>query len=163
MKNIIWSPWREKFIRSKKSKLCIFCQKIKSKNDKKSLIVYRGEKCFVILNLYPYNNGHLMVVPNSHKKDLSELDKEEFVELFYLVKKMVNVLKKTHKPNGFNIGLNLGKAAGAGIDEHLHIHIVPRWFGDVNFMPVVSETKVISELLRKTFTLISKEVKKSDS
>jgi ATP adenylyltransferase len=159
--NIIWSPWREKFIRNKKkNNKCVLCEKHESKDDKKSLIVYRGKSCFVMLNLYPYNNGHLMVVPFSHKKDLSELSQEEFEELFYLVKKMVEILKKTHKPNGFNIGLNLGKSAGAGIEKHLHIHIVPRWFGDINFMPIISNTKVISESLKKTFKLIHKEVNK---
>jgi len=159
--NIIWAPWREKFIRSKKNKkCCVLCQKNKLKNDKVSLIVYRGKKCFVMLNLYPYNNGHLMVVPYAHKRDLSQLDKEEFVELFTLVKNMVEILKKTHKPDGFNIGLNLGKVAGAGIEEHLHIHIVPRWFGDTNFMPTIAETKVISESLKKTSILIKKEVNK---
>jgi ATP adenylyltransferase len=162
---ILWSPWREKFIRCARTnkKNCIFCAKKKSKNDKESLIVYRGKKCFVVLNLYPYNNGHLMVVPYKHKKDFNELDNEEFMELFLLVKKMVNVLKKTHNPDGFNIGINLGRSAGAGVEKHLHIHIVPRWFGDNNFMPIIAKTKVISESLQKTFNLIKKEVEKSDS
>ncbi len=157
----IWAPWREKFIKNKKnSKKCVLCRKTSSKCDIKSLVVFKGRTCFVILNLYPYNNGHLMVVPYEHKKDLSELTKEEFEEMFFLVKKMVEVLKKTHKSDGFNIGINIGKCAGAGIDDHIHVHIVPRWFGDTNFITTISETKVISESLKKTFKLISQEVNK---
>lgn len=158
--NILWAGWREKFIRSKRPKGCIFCQKIKSKQDKKNLVIFRGKHCFVVLNLYPYNNGHLMVVPYSHKKDLEELDAEEFCELFLLVKKMISVLKKTHSPDGFNIGINLGRAGGAGVDKHLHIHIVPRWIGDVNFMSSVSKTKVISEMLERTYKMVKRCVDK---
>lgn len=160
---ILWAPWRIKFIKSKKQKGCIFCKKIKEKDDKKNYIVYRGKFCFVILNIYPYNNGHLMVVPYRHISDISKLRKEEEIELFETIKKMVKILKKTHKIQGCNIGINLGKVSGAGIEKHLHIHIVPRWLGDTNFMPIISETKVISESLEKTYNIIKKEAESRDT
>ncbi len=156
---LLWAPWRVKFIRQKKQKTCIFCNKIRQKNDKKNLVVYRGKHNFVILNLYPYTNAHLMVVPNRHISDLELLSKDELYELFDLVCQMVKILKKTYKIDGCNIGINLGKAAGAGVDEHLHVHIVPRWLGDTNFMPVVSNTKVISESLNETYKILKKEIK----
>lgn len=160
---ILWAPWRIKFIKSKKQKGCIFCKKIKEKDDKKNYIVYRGKFCFVLLNIYPYNNGHLMVVPYRHISDISKLRKEEEIELFETIKKMVKILKKTHKIQGCNIGINLGKVSGAGIEKHLHIHIVPRWLGDTNFMPIISETKVISESLEKTYNIIKKEAESRDT
>jgi len=156
---LLWAPWRVKFIRQKKQKTCIFCNKIRQKNDKKNFVVYRGKHNFVVLNLYPYTNAHLMVVPNRHVGDLELLSKDELYELFDLVRQMVKILKKTHKIDGCNIGINLGKAAGAGVDEHLHVHIVPRWLGDTNFMPVVSNTKVISESLNETYKILKKEIK----
>ncbi len=164
--DILWAPWRMKFIRQsicKKSEKCIFCEKVKDKNDKKNLVLYRGKKCFVILNLYPYNNGHLMVLPYRHVKEIKDLDNEELLEMFILVSQMIEILKYTHKPEGFNIGINLGKVSGAGIEEHLHIHIVPRWSGDTNFMPVIGKTKVISESLKDTYNILLKEVKKIDT
>lgn len=157
---ILWAPWREKFIKKKvKHKNCIFCDKVKSKNDKKNFVVYRGKYNFVVLNIYPYTNGHLMVAPYRHISGLEEFKKEEFYELFELVRKMVKILKKTHKIDGCNVGINLGKAAGAGIEEHLHVHIVPRWFGDVNFMASIAKTKVISESLERTYEILKKEAK----
>ncbi|MCX7940905.1 MAG: HIT domain-containing protein [Endomicrobia bacterium] len=158
---ILWAPWREKFVKKiKKDKSCIFCKKSKSKNDAKNYVVYRGVYNFVILNIYPYNNGHLMVAPYRHISDLDNLTKDELYELFDLVRKMVRLLRKTHKMQGCNIGINLGKVAGAGIEDHLHIHIVPRWLGDTNFMPIVAKSKVISESLNTTYSLIKKEVEK---
>jgi ATP adenylyltransferase len=147
-------------VKKKKHKSCIFCDKIKSKNDKKNLVLYRGEYNFVMLNLYPYTNAHLMVAPYRHIGDLDLLSKDELYELFDLVRKMVKILKKTHKIDGCNIGINLGKAAGAGVEKHLHVHIVPRWFGDTNFMPVVSNTKVICESLDETYKILKKEIER---
>ena len=158
--NLLWAPWRAKFVKKKKHKSCIFCDKIKSKNDKKNLVLYRGKYNFVMLNLYPYTNAHLMVAPYRHIGDLDILSKDELYELFDLVRKMVKILKKTHKIDGCNIGINLGKAAGAGVEKHLHVHIVPRWFGDTNFMPVVSNTKVISESLDETYKILKKEIER---
>ncbi len=152
--NLLWAPWRAKFVKSRKHKSCIFCSKIKSKNDKKNLVLYRSKYNFVMLNLYPYTNAHLMVAPYRHVGDLEVLSKDELYELFDLVRKMVKVLKKIYKIDGCNIGINLGRAAGAGVEKHLHVHIVPRWFGDTNFMPVVSDTKVISESLQKTYKIL---------
>ncbi|MEN3013861.1 MAG: HIT domain-containing protein [Endomicrobiia bacterium] len=157
--NILWAPWRVKFIKRKKQKGCIFCKKIKQKNDSKNLIVYRGKYCFVILNTYPYNNGHLMIVPYRHISTLEKLSQQEGLEIFELTKNMIKILKKVYKIQGCNIGINIGKPAGAGIDKHLHLHIVPRWIGDVNFMPVFSDTKVISESLNNTYKLLKKEAK----
>ncbi|MFN3550232.1 MAG: HIT family protein [Endomicrobiia bacterium] len=157
---ILFAPWRINFVKQCKKKGCIFCDKIKSKDDKKNYVLYRGKYSFVILNLYPYTNGHLMVAPYKHIDDLNDLSSEELYELFDLVRKMVKILKTTHNIDGCNIGINLGKAAGAGVEKHLHIHIVPRWFGDTNFLPIIGKTKVIPESLDNTYDFLIKEVKK---
>ena len=146
MKNI-WAPWRKEFILSKKEKNCFFCEAIQDNQDRKNLVLYRGEECFCILNKYPYNNGHLMVAPNLHKDDLSKLSSSEMLELMTLTRDMKDILSKKMNPEGFNLGFNLGKVAGAGVEGHIHLHIVPRWKGDTNFMPVVSDTKVIPQSL----------------
>jgi len=149
----LWAPWRMDFIENpKKSYECIFCIKIKENRDKENLILYRSTYSFVIMNLYPYNNGHLMIAPYRHIKDLEILSEEESKDIFFLIIKSLKVLKKTLNPAGFNIGMNMGKCAGAGIEEHIHIHIVPRWEGDTNFMPVISHTRVMPELLITTFS-----------
>lgn len=146
MKNI-WAPWRKEFISGKKEENCFFCKVIKENQDRKNLVLHRAKECFCILNKYPYNGGHVMVTPKMHKGDLSELSNSEMLELFTLTRDMKDILTKKMKPDGFNIGINLGKVAGAGIEGHIHMHIVPRWEGDTNFMPVVAETKVISQSL----------------
>jgi ATP adenylyltransferase len=143
----LWAPWRRKFIYHKKNRDCIFCAKPRSRQDAKNLILERGKTVYSLLNLYPYNNGHLMVAPYRHIAGLEELSNEETLELFGLVKRSLRTLTKALKPRGYNVGLNLGRIAGAGYDKHVHIHIVPRWQGDTNFMPVLAETKVISESL----------------
>ena len=124
------------------------------KTDADHFIVYRSKLCFVILNLYPYNNGHIMVVPNRHIADFSGLEKDELHDLFETVQKSEKVLKKVYNPDGINIGINLGKAAGAGIDEHLHVHLVPRWSGDVNFMTTISGFRVIPEDFSRSYQKI---------
>jgi len=147
----IWAPWRIKYILGKKSVSCIFCYK-KTKNYKrKNLILYESSHCLVIMNKYPYAPGHLMVIPKRHLKELAELTRDEMVDLFDLVKLGISALRKALKPHGFNIGANLGKVAGAGEDGHLHFHIVARWNGDANFMPIISKTNVLSEHLERTY------------
>ncbi len=143
----IWAPWRKEFILSKKEGDCFFCEAIKDNQDHKNLVLYRGKECFCILNKYPYNNGHLMVVPNLHKDDLSKLSDSEMFEFITLTRDMKNILSKKMNPDGFNLGINFGKVAGAGVEDHIHFHIVPRWNGDSNFMPVIADTKVIPQSL----------------
>jgi len=130
---------------------CILCDKPKEDRDEENLILYRGETCFVIMNKFPYNNGHLMVAPYRHTADLAGLSPKEREELMALAGMGVTVLQQVLSAHGFNIGMNLGRVAGAGIDQHLHLHIVPRWSGDTNFMPVLGEVKVISEALEETY------------
>jgi len=141
----LWAPWRIEYIMGEKNKECIFCQKSKEHKDEENYILLRRKKCIVMLNIFPYNNGHLMIAPYRHIGSIEQLNKEESEA------QMVKLLKRVLHPAGFNIGMNLGKVAGAGIVGHLHIHVVPRWRGDSNFMPVISETKVISEALQKTY------------
>lgn len=148
---ILWAPWRMEYILGEKESGCIFCTRINQDSDKENLILLRGGNNFVIMNKYPYNNGHLMVVPNRHTSEFDSLSDPEKLEMMNLVSKSMNVLKKTVNPDGFNVGMNIGKIAGAGIDDHLHFHIVPRWAADTNFMPVVGQTKIISEDLGETW------------
>jgi ATP adenylyltransferase len=138
------------YILERKPQGCIFCAKLTEKRDEENLILYRGKCTIVLMNKFPYNNGHLMVIPRRHCVDLEELNEKELHELSHLLKTSIQVLKTGLRPHGFNIGLNLGKAGGAG-EEHLHFHIVPRWAGDTNFMPVLGETKIIPEYLVRTY------------
>lgn len=138
----LYAPWREVFIKGEKLQGCIFCPDLIIKTD---LILHRGKTCFVIMNLYPYSGGHLLVVPNRHVAKPEDLSAEERLEMFDLMADSVAILKQELKPEGFNIGMNLGKAAGAGVADHLHIHIVPRWVGDTNFMPLLGGVRVVSE------------------
>lgn len=143
----IWAAWRMVYIGGDHGgDKCVFCEKIKSTNDEKNLILLRGNKTIVILNLYPYNNGHLLIIPKRHVGDIVELTDEEMTELFQMTQKMIRVLR-SYNPQGFNVGVNIGRAAGAGIPGHFHIHVVPRWVGDTNFMPVIGDVRVISESL----------------
>ncbi len=148
----LWAPWRIGYILSdKKEQGCIFCNALKANNDEEKLILYRSKHSFIIMNLYPYNAGHIMAVPNRHINTPLELTEDEQLDLFKLVNLGIKTIQKVMKPDGFNLGMNLGKTAGAGIDDHIHIHIVPRWNGDTNFMSTVSDTKVISEALKETY------------
>ena len=146
----LWSPRRMKYIESHKQDGCVFCQAIEQEDGEENLIVFRGETCFVILNRYPYTNGHIMILPYVHKAKLSELNPETRAEMIELVSKGTQVLQEIYKPEGFNVGINIGEAAGAGIEEHIHMHIVPRWKGDTNFMSSVGETRVLPEELEET-------------
>jgi ATP adenylyltransferase len=146
----LWAPWRMDYISRKKKKECFFCKNLEEKESRKKLILVQGESAFVVMNKYPYNNGHLMIVPKRHTVDLEQLDNNELKELFDLLKTSIRVLNSSLRPHGFNIGMNIGKVGGAG-EDHLHIHLVPRWTGDTNFMPVIGETKIISQYLEETY------------
>ncbi len=138
------------YILGKKMKGCIFCKKPLERKDAENLILFQDHDAFVIMNKYPYNNGHLMVVPRRHCIGLDQLSGEEFQGLSYLLRTSIQILTKCLHPHGFNVGMNIGKVGGAG-EEHIHFHIVPRWTGDTNFMPVLSETKIVPEYLEKIY------------
>ncbi len=156
----LWAPWRMEFIEGKKEKGCIFCRYPKKKDQKSALILAHTPLGFVILNKYPYNSGHLMVIPKRHLSKFEELTSEEGLDMFLTVQKCVEILNRVFKPQGFNIGMNVGKAGGAGIKGHLHTHIVPRWLSDSNFMPVIAHSKVLPESLKNTFDKLSPYFKK---
>ncbi|MCH8311866.1 MAG: HIT domain-containing protein [Nitrospinae bacterium] len=147
----VWAPWRMEYIEQAKSGECIFCVLPKADKDKKNFILHKGDTCFVIMNVYPYNTGHLMVSPYRHLSCITKMDEKENTELNRLTQKCVEILRTVKSPEGFNIGVNLGKAGGAGFDEHIHMHIVPRWIGDTNYMPVLADTKVHPEHLQATY------------
>jgi len=149
----LWAPWRMTYISSidKKEDGCVFCTRPAATNDRENLILYRGTTCFVVMNLYPYNNGHLLIIPFAHKADICELEPGVSAELWCLICASKKALIAAFHPDGFNIGINQGRSAGAGIDSHMHVHIVPRWNGDTNFMPVTGEVKVISQALHDTY------------
>ncbi|MFC1932086.1 HIT domain-containing protein [Chloroflexota bacterium] len=147
----IWAPWRMEYIQTEKAEGCILCQKHGEDSNAVNYILYRGDKNFVIMNKYPYNAGHLMVVPYRHIANLEELTAEERHEHFDLVSQSTEVLKRVFSPDGFNLGINIGKAAGAGIEDHVHTHIVPRWQGDTNCMSVISDIRVVPEALAETY------------
>jgi len=148
----LWAPWRLKYVTSvDKTRACVFCKIQRQKKDKKNFIFLRSKHSFAVLNIYPYNNGHSLIVPNRHVKDIGKLKRDEREDL----------LDRVMMPPGYNIGINLGRIAGAGYPGHVHIHIVPRWSGDVNFMPVVGNTKVISQSLTELYNTLLKNKKKS--
>lgn len=156
----VWAPWRMEYIHmapEDKPKGCIFCNKPKDDKDEDDLILYRGKSVFVIMNRYPYNNGHLMVVPYRHLSDYNDLTKDELLELGEVTQMSIEILKKKMSPNGFNVGFNIGESAGAGIAEHIHQHIVPRWTGDTNFMPVLCHTKVMVDGLNECWLGLKEE------
>lgn len=147
----LWAPWRMKYILGEKRNRCIFCIGSGGDDDRKHLVLHRGQRCFVMMNRFPYNNGHVMVAPFRHVGMLENLDDDESLELMRLLQLCVTVMQKVLNPHGFNIGINIGQVAGAGVKDHIHVHVVPRWGGDTNFMPVLSETKVINEELKGTY------------
>lgn len=155
----LWAPWRIKYLTQKKEKTCLFCRVQAQESDKKNHIILRSQYCFVLLNRFPYNNGHLLIAPYKHTCSLERLKTQEIIDIHETTVKIKKGLVKTLKPDGFNLGLNIGKAAGAGITGHLHFHLVPRWIGDTNFMPLFSETKVISESLNALYNKLSRNIK----
>lgn len=155
----LWAPWRITYIQNHpKESGCFLCNAFLDTRDEKHLVVHRGTECFCILNKYPYNSGHLMVVPNKHKPDISDLTDQEILEIMKMTKDMKELLTTIMKPEGFNIGINLGKPAGAGLIGHFHVHIVPRWNGDTNFMPVIADVKVIPQSLESLYEEIKKHL-----
>jgi ATP adenylyltransferase len=155
----IWAPWRMEYITSEKrpgKDKCFLC--IEGEADDNALVLARRPAAFVIMNRYPYSNGHVMVVPNRHVGQIEDLLDEELLEMMRLVRTVSSVLRKEMSVDGINVGINMGKAAGAGLEEHIHIHVVPRWFGDTNFMPVVGETRVISEHLYETYRKLKEKI-----
>jgi ATP adenylyltransferase len=152
----LWAPWRIRFILEHlKIPGCVFCKAPKENSDPKNLIVHRSTHSFTIMNKYPYNSGHLMVVPFRHTGDFASLSAEELTDIHIEVQRAIRALNETMHPQGFNIGMNLGEAGGAGIRDHVHYHVVPRWNGDTNFMPVLGETKVLPESLEETFARLA--------
>jgi ATP adenylyltransferase len=150
----IWAPWRLAYVKdaSKDNEdECIFCTKPAEEDDERNLIVHRGERCFVILNLFPYTNGHLMVAPYEHTGKLQDLDPETVAEMMALAQRSMRRLEQVYEPHGYNVGVNQGRIAGAGFEGHIHLHVVPRWGGDTNFMPVIGDTRVMPQSLEDSF------------
>ncbi len=158
-RNRLWTPWRMRYIGGDaKEDGCIFCNRLAADDDVASLILHRAERAFVIMNLFPYNTGHVLVVPNTHAADLAALDEATLVEMATLLPRVLTALRRDLACDGFNIGLNLGSVAGAGVAEHLHQHVVPRWQGDANFMPILAGTMVIPEMIPSTYAKIRAEL-----
>jgi ATP adenylyltransferase len=149
----LWAPWRMGYIvnNPQNKTACFLCEVFAQKDDRKAYVLHRATHCYVIMNLYPYNNGHLLIVPNTHVADLDLLPADGFCELMKITQTAVHILKQDMKPGGFNVGINIGKAAGAGLPEHLHIQIVPRWDGDTSFITVFDGARVMPELLDGTY------------
>ena len=150
----IWAPWRLEYVKDAakdNEDECIFCAKPAAGDDEANLIVHRGERCFVILNLFPYTNGHLMVAPYEHTGQLQDLDAETVAEMMALAQTTMRRLEEVYSPHGFNVGFNQGRVAGAGFENHIHMHVVPRWGGDTNFMPVLADTRVMPQTLQQSY------------
>jgi ATP adenylyltransferase len=155
----IWSPWRYQYmaqVLAGRQPECFFCDALAGKNDAETLVVHRGEKAFVILNRFPYTSGHVMIVPNAHVAELNLCDAGTLGEMMLLAQRTETALRTNYKPDGMNLGMNLGRAAGAGVVGHLHLHMLPRWIGDSNFMTVTGETRVHPEDLKTTYERLSK-------
>lgn len=157
----LWAPWRINYINTcHKVKGCVFCNFQRQKNDKKNLLLFRSEHSLCLLNKYPYNNGHLLICPNKHVRELRLLSNAELLDTIALLNNMQSILQRILNPDGFNIGMNIGSAAGAGIPAHVHIHLVPRWNEDTNFMPVLFDTKIISQSLEELYALLHRSIGK---
>ena len=150
----LWSPWRLEYLTAPKAEGCIFCHAAESKGDRENLVLLRGERAFLILNRYPYNNGHFMSVPYEHVPSLEDLDPPALTEMMLLVNRGMAALRACMRPDGFNVGANLGQVAGAGIEDHVHIHVVPRWTGDTNFMPVTGDMRVVPQTWLQTYDVL---------
>jgi ATP adenylyltransferase len=156
----IYAPWRYKYVRNPDLEGCIFCKASKDEYDRKNGILFRGDFSFVLMNKYPYNNGHIMVAPYRHTGDFNALNEDEMIEMSNLLGTWQRVIKQAMHTDGFNIGMNLGRIAGAGFEDHLHYHLVPRWSGDTNFMPIIGETKVIPMSIDEAYDLLLSVFKK---
>ncbi len=156
----LWTPWRYAYVSTaEKATGCVFCNAVNAGNDEKSLIVHRGQYCFIILNAFPYTPGHIMIVPYAHLDELRKLPADAATEMMALAQRMESVLRELYTPDGINLGMNIGKAAGAGIAGHIHMHALPRWVADANFLSVVSETRVLPELLEETWKRMTAALK----
>lgn len=152
MMDTLWSPWRMEYINNnKKKKECVFCDAIKSDRDEENLVVFRGKYSFILMNKYPYNTGHSLIIPYSHVSSYEDLQPEERAEMMELLNQFTHVLRQVYQPEAFNVGANIGTAAGAGIAPHVHFHILPRWSGDTNFLTTVMQTRVLPEKLSDTY------------
>lgn len=158
---ILWNPWRYEYVKTttKPREKCIFCELPKYR-DEESLIIYRGKYSYIALNAYPYNSGHIMIIPYHHASTLEELKHEELSEIMDLLIRSIKTIRKAFNPDGFNIGINIGRAGGAGIEDHVHVHVVPRWIGDTNFMAIISSTKNLPISLNETYKLLRNAWKK---
>jgi ATP adenylyltransferase len=153
----LWTPWRSAYMQKKNDKSrCIFCDALASSEDEENLVLYRGKSTFVILNRYPYTSGHLMIAPHVHVSRLAQIGEETAEEVMKLARRAEEIIEAVYQPDGLNVGMNLGHAAGAGIEEHIHMHVLPRWLGDANFMTSVSNTRVIPESLEETYTKLKR-------
>jgi ATP adenylyltransferase len=160
----LWAPWRLEYIKAARGQAhgrasggpaeCIFCSKPELGDDAKALIPFRGERCFVMLNAFPYTNGHVMLAPYEHTGELEALDEQTSLELMTLTQRSLRALNRAYGPDGFNLGMNIGTIAGAGFADHLHMHVVPRWAGDTNFMPVVADTRVMPQSLEESYAAV---------
>jgi ATP adenylyltransferase len=161
---VLWAPWRMRYILSdEKDESCIFCPAKNGGNDEERLILHRGAMTVVMMNRFPYNNGHILVAPVRHVSGLEHLSNEETMDLMIMVQRSVESLREVMTPEGFNVGLNLGRVAGAGMEDHIHFHIVPRWNGDTNFMTVLGDVRVIPEHIRETYKKLSPYFKKQET
>jgi ATP adenylyltransferase len=154
----IWAPWRLAYVKDASKDTedqCIFCAKPGAGDDRSNLIVHRGERCFVILNLFPYTNGHLMVAPYEHIAAIQELSPETIAEMMAFAQRAMARLEEVYQPHGYNLGINQGRVAGAGVEHHIHLHVVPRWGGDTNFMPVVADTRVMPQTLEQSYDALA--------
>lgn len=147
----LWAPWRMPYLKEGQPKGCIFCVKTRRNDDRSNLILYRGRRTFVMMNLYPYSNGHLLVSPYRHVGSIEELDLPTLTDLMRITQRSIQALRQVFEPDAFNLGINQGRGAGAGIESHVHLHIVPRWNADTNFMPVLNDTRVIPEHLESSY------------
>lgn len=154
----MWTPWRMAYIRREKRPGCIFCEMLEAGDDRRQLILHRSELAFLVLNKYPYNNGHLMAVPYRHVDTLEALAAEEATNMLGLVALGIRALRRTAHPEGFNVGMNIGQIAGAGVIDHVHTHVVPRWGGDTNFMPVLADVRLIPQDLNETYAELKAQV-----
>jgi ATP adenylyltransferase len=158
---ILWSPWRMKYISKSREKAdCIFCRASSEKDDEKNYVIQRGKFSFAMLNAFPYTTGHLMIAPYDHSAHLEKAKPEVLLEIMQIAQKCINALREIYKPDGFNIGFNLGRTAGAGIEDHYHLHIVPRWDGDTNFMTAIGNTRVMPEELKLTHKKLTQQLRK---
>ncbi len=158
---LLWAPWRHEYVKkTSKQEGCLFCVLAGKEEGLDTLILMKGEKCFTVMNRYPYNPGHLLIAPYKHTDSFNEIDPETWGEIRMMLIRCIDSLSSTLKPDGFNIGFNIGRAAGAGVIGHIHLHIVPRWNGDTNFMPVIADVKVISASLASIYKLLSEKMKR---